>query len=280
MKTQIILSAAFAFCVFAAQAQTTDPARQNISGSDTLAGAMTDALTASGLNSVLNYVGGGSAVGEKAMLNGEQGIAPMSRPVKPEAMATAKTKNVTFIPHVIGLDGLGIFVNHSNPTRVLDLATLKSIFTCQITQWEQVAGSPFKGPIKVYRRNDVSGTTDLFKQLVGITGFGPCVSILAETTDIATKTSTETEAIAYAGLSAKRDTNHALALAKTSGTSYVEPTAANVRNFTYPLARKLFVYTISGATNPNKNEAAFMKYVLDRSFMDPILQDNEFITID
>jgi ABC-type phosphate transport system substrate-binding protein len=71
-----------------------------------------------------------------------------------------------------------------------------------------------------------------------------------------------------------------LNIAKDTTSQYVSPTAATVRNGTYPLSRKLYVYEATGARTANKVEAQLMELLLDRSFIDPIIQDHEFFTID
>ena len=252
----------------------------NISGSDTLGGVMTDAIIAAGLNQKIAYIGGGSGVGEKALANGEIAVTGMSREFKPEVIALAKSKGIEPVAHVIALDGLAIFVNKSNPLASVDFSTLIKIFSCEITSWNQVPGSGKNGPIKAYRRDDKSGTTDTFKSLVGIKTFGACVTILAETPDIADRTSTEAESIAYAGLSGKRDGNRTLAVASKAGSQAVEPNTTTIRNFSYPLARQLFVYEATGVKSAEGAELELLDYVLDRSFLDPIVQDHDFITID
>lgn len=250
-----------------------------ISGSDTMGGVMTDAIIAAGMDQAVGYVGGGSGVGEKALLNGEIGIAPMSREMKPEALAQAQASGVTPVAHVVALDGVAVFVNNTNGTPGLDLNTLARIFSCEITSWAQVPGAGKATAIHAYRRDDLSGTTDTFKSLVGIKKFGACVTVVHETADIAEKTATDADAVGYAGLSAKVENNRELAISK-SGTSYVAPTAATIRNETYPLARKLFIYEATGARTPNQVEAQLLEQLLDRSFLDPIVQDHDFITID
>lgn len=271
-------SISFLFVILALSTQ--GQAKHLFSGSDTLAGVMTDAIIAGGLEQQISYSGGGSGNGEKAIAAGEQGIAPMSREVKPEVLQQASAQGVTLVPHVIALDGLAIFVNKANMTQGLDIGTLRKIFNCELTKWEDVAGSSLRGKINVYRRNDASGTTDTFKHLVGVKQFGACVVIMNETADIAEKTSKEATAVAYAGLSAKTSNNHVLSIAKEGTANYVSPTAATVRSGAYPLSRKLFVYEATGARATNKVEAQLLDLILDRSFIDPIIQDHEFFTID
>ncbi len=250
----------------------------SIQGSDTLAGFVSDVIVASGLESKLVYQGGGSGKGEDALVNGQQGIAPMSREMKDEALAKAKAKGIKVIEHTIGLDGIAVFVNDGNSVKTLDLAQVKKIYSCTLTNWSQVGGQ--NQAIVVYRRNDASGTTDTFKTLVGIKEFGSCVKVVSETSDIAAFTSSNVNAIGYAGLSAGRDGNKALSLAKKEGGKAYVPTPGTIRNFNYPLARKLYVYEASGSVKPSAAEATLLGNMLDRSFADPLLQDNEFFTLD
>ncbi len=252
----------------------------SISGSDTLGGVMTDAIIAAGMNQKIAYTGGGSGVGEKAMANAEISITAMSREFKVEALDLAKTKGIVPVAHVIALDGIGIFVNASNPTASLDFVTLSKIFTCDITSWNQVPGSGKNGPIKAYRRNDQSGTTDTFKHLVGVKTFGACVTVVNETADIADVTGNDADAVGYAGLSAMNTKNHTLAIAQKAGQSVVLPNTTTIRNGSYPLSRKLYIYEATGSKTAAGVEQELLGYLLDRSFLDPIVQDHDFVTID
>lgn len=273
MKT--LISLAVFFLTINVNAQ-----KVNISGSDTLGGVMTDAIIAAGLNQKVAYIGGGSGVGEKALANGEITVTAMSREFNAAALDTAKANGIIPVRHVIALDGIAILVNNSNPTASMDFQTLVKIYTCEYTSWNQVPGSNKNGPIKAYRRDDKSGTTDTFKHLTGLKTFGACVTVLAETADVADRTSTESEAVGYAGLSGQKQDNRALAMAAKAGLTPIEPNTQTIRSETYPLSRKLFVYEASGSKSPAATEQELLDYVLDRSFLDPIVQDHDFITID
>jgi phosphate transport system substrate-binding protein len=274
MKKMILAALLTATTTVFAQTQV------SFSGSDTLGGVMTDAIIAAGMNQKITYTGGGSGVGEKAMINGEISIAAMSREFKVEALDIAKSKGIVPVAHVVALDGIGIFVNAANPVVSLDFTTLSKIYTCDITSWNQVPGSGKNGPIKAYRRNDQSGTTDTFKHFVGVKNFGACVTMVNETADIADLTATDVDAIGYAGLSAVNAKNRTVAMAQKAGQTAVLPNTTTIRNGSYPLARKLFVYEATGAKTVAGAEQELLEYLLDRSFLDPIVQDHDFITID
>lgn len=249
------------------------------SGSDTLAGAMTDAIIAAGMENQLQYAGGGSGTGEKNLISGDQGIAPMSREVNQAALDQLTAKGLGVKANVLALDGIAMFVKADSPAQTLDLPTIVKIYSCQVTRWEQIVPG-MTGEIKAYRRNDVSGTTDAFKHFTTLKAFGDCVKpALNETADISKVTSTDPLAIGYAGLSGKVAGNRELAVAKAGGAP-VLPTTATIRDFSYPMARNLYVYEITGAREPSAIEKEFLSYITDRSFMDQIMTAHEFITID
>lgn len=249
-------------------------------GSDTLAGAISDAILAAGMENQIQYIGGGSGNGEKGLIAGDQGIAPLSREIKPEVQQQLAQKNVSVTAYTLALDGLSIFVKANNVVPSLDLPTIVRIYTCEYTRWEQIPGSGVSGVIKAYRRNDASGTTDAFKHFTGIKSFGACVTMVAETADIADVTSRDPLALGYSGLSGQTANNRAVAIAARAGSPAVLPTTATVRDFSYPMARRLYVYIVSGAKAPNAVEQNFLSSITDRSFMDPIMQQHDFITID
>lgn len=255
-------------------------AKHQFSGSDTLAGVFTDAIIQAGMDQSIAYIGGGSGNGEKGLITGDQGIAPMSREIKPEAVAQLASQGVQVQSHVIALDGISIFVKKENNLPKLDFPTMVRIFTCEFTKWEQVAGSNLKGEIHAVRRNDASGTTDAFKSITGLKSFGACVRVLAETADIAEVTSRDVMAIGYSGLSGTTAHNRSVAISRDAAAAAVVPTTASIRNFSYPLSRKLYVYEVTGARSANAAEKQLLDSVLDRSFLDPIVQAHEFITID
>ncbi|MEN9824812.1 MAG: hypothetical protein RI953_557 [Pseudomonadota bacterium] len=249
-------------------------------GSDTLAGLMTDAIQAAGLQDEIQYAGGGSGKGEEAIVAGQQGIAPMSREMKKDAITKASAVGINLVAHPVALDGLGVFVNRANPVSKLSLPQVKAIFMCEVTDWSKVPGSNKSGPIEAFRRDDNSGTTDTFKSIVGIKSFGACVKVLPETPDIANETSSNPNAIGYSGLSATRDGNRPLSISKADGAGSYLPTVHNVRVKLYPLARTLYVYEATGSYTLNSAESKLLPQILDRSFMDPIVQQNDFITLD
>lgn len=108
-----------------------------IQGSDTLAGVITDAIISGGLDTETTCIGGGSSKGEKVVINGTQGLAPMSRMMKDSALSDASAKGISITEHVIGLDAVSVYVNSANSLASLDLETLRKIFICEVTKWDE-----------------------------------------------------------------------------------------------------------------------------------------------
>ena len=271
----------------------------DLRGSDTLFGAVTQAITALQLDPFLHYIGGGSGTGEAGLLAGTQGIAPMSRALSGAALTDLQNQGVTPVQNVIGLDGVSLFKKATDAETCIDIATIREIYLCHITDWRDVVArrpgcwlvprppDPEPWPITVYARNGLSGTTDTFKTLIGglpaTTADGnahwaACVHEVDTTDDIATHTSNEPGAIGFAGLSGGRPGNKALGVAVTATSTPVAPSQATIRNFSYPLSRRLFVNSVADGRFPSDAEQALLDGMLERSFMDPILTANEYIT--
>lgn len=251
-----------------------------LKGSDTLAGLMTDTIVAAGLEAEVNYLGTGSGNGEKALVTGEQAVAPMSREMKPEVLKSLEEKGLSVVGHKIALDAIAIFVKDQGSLPLeLDVDTVKSIFTCKITDWSAIPGSNKTGTIRVLRRDDASGTTDAFKHFTGIKEFGACVTAMGSTEELGEETSTDQQALAYTGLSGKRPANKILPLSSSAkNIGRTSPTVANIRSGKYPFSRYLFVYEVT--SNLSAPEKTLVEKLTDRTFIDPIVQNNGFITLD
>jgi phosphate transport system substrate-binding protein len=271
MKKTALFASIALFSAASGQASTA------IQGSDTLAGVITDAIISGGLDTDLTYIGGGSSKGETALISGTQALAPMSRAFKDAARGEAAKKNISVTEHVIGLDAVSLYVNETNAISSLSLEQIKGIYSCAITNWSDLGGT--NGAIAVYARDEFSGTTDTFKKLVGIAEFGSCVTAVTETSEIALRTSKDPLAVGFSGLSGKREKNRVVPLAATTGAQASLPTEANVRSKKYPLARELYVYEAGGALVPSAAENELIDLLLDPSFINPILRDNDFITL-
>jgi phosphate transport system substrate-binding protein len=147
---------------------------------------------------------------------------------------------------VIGLDGIAIIVNASNRVSALTMSQLRDIFSGKITAWNVVGGLPHG--IHVLARDAKSGTYDTFTALV--LEQSPLVPTALRFEDSALLSATvagDPDAIGFIGLPFVA---HAKALRIASGGSPVAPSKLTVGRESYPLTRRLFLYTAIVPANP------------------------------
>ena len=106
----------------------------------------------------------GSGNGAKSLINGTCDIATMSRSMKPEELAAARSKGLAPVPHVIALDGLAMIVNPANPVKSLTKRQIADIYKGAVTNWRQLGGPDAR--ILPVQRESNSGTQETFKELV------------------------------------------------------------------------------------------------------------------
>jgi len=158
--------------------------------------------------------------------------------------------------HVVALDGLAIIVHPNNPIKEMRVDQVREAFAGRLTDWSQLGGK--EGPIKLYGRDDKSGTFDSFKSMVLSDGS----SLAASTARFESSTALEKSvvndpaALGFVGFS-YITTSKALAVMAT-GTTPIKPDALSVSTEDYLLARRLYFYT---AAKASADVAAFIEFV-------------------
>src|SRR5213595_1802136 len=126
-----------------------------IKGSDTLGAKLVPQLAeqfkAQHPGTTFNIAAEGSTTGIAAIIDGTAQIGMASRPTKPEEVAAAKAKGVTFKETTVAWDGIAVIVNSANPVKALTKKQVEQIFTGDWADWSAVGGSG--GKISVYTRN-------------------------------------------------------------------------------------------------------------------------------
>src|SRR6202165_3946615 len=162
MKKLLLTLVAISATVSFAQADTLV-----IKGSDTLGAKLVPQLAeefkAQHPGTTFNIAAEGSTTGIAAIIDGTAQIGMASRPTKPEEVAAAKAKGVTFKETIVAYDGIAVIVNAANPVKGLTKKQVEQIFTGDVTDWSAVGGSG--GKISAYTRNTSSGTYSEFKEL-------------------------------------------------------------------------------------------------------------------
>jgi phosphate transport system substrate-binding protein len=179
----------------------------------------------------------GSGNGAKSLINGTCDIATMSRAMKPEEIAAARSKGVEPVVHVVALDGLAMIVNPANPVRTLTKKQIADIYKGFLTNWRQVGGPNAR--ILVVQRESNSGTQETFKELV--VGKHAHVAGGAETQSsngaVKNRVSLTRGAIGFIGLGFIDPSVKKIAV------EGVLPNYETVKSGDYPLSRPLYMVT-------------------------------------
>lgn len=206
--------------------------------------------------------GGGSGTGIASMINGTCDIAQSSRSMKDKEKTMALKKNRNPVEFVVGLDGLAVVVNPSNPVSQLTTDQLRDIFMGVVSNWKEVGGADL--PITLLSREVNSGTHVYFKEHVlrkgnekGPEEFAASSLLMASSQAIADEVAHNKSAIGYYGLGYVSAKQKALGVSQKGG-PYTKPGLETVKNNAYPISRPLFLYIIG---QPQGAVKAFMDFV-------------------
>lgn len=196
--------------------------------------------------------GGGTVSGVKALLSGEADIITASRNLKAEEVKELADKyGVIGISFSIAKDALSIYVNQNNSAKDFTLQQIKNIFTCNVTNWNEVGGNDY--PIKLIMRSPNSGTYLYFKEhVLGNDEYCNNAIVKSTTESIIEEVANDKNAIGYGGVGYSGRTIHA-------SINGIEPTEENVRNDSYPISRYLYLYTLS---SPSGKIREFINWVM------------------
>jgi len=224
------------------------------SGSTTvlpIAQAAAEAFMAKYPDTNISVRGGGSGVGAAALIAGSVDIANTSRAMKSKELMQAKSKGVNPVAYYVANDGIAIVVNKANSVKALTLKQLQQIYTGKISNWSQLGGN--NQPIVVVSRDVASGTYEVFndKALKGAKVIDSA-QMLASNNAVAQTVGDTPGAIGYIGLGYITAAVHVLSI------DNVIPTEQTVKNQSYKLSRKLYMYTNGKASG---NAARFIGFI-------------------
>lgn len=160
--------------------------------------------------------------------------------------------------HIIGLDGLAIITDIKNPVSKLSMEDLVKVFSGEVTNWSTLGGPDL--PIKVYARDENSGTWDSFKSMVldpAGASLLPAAVRLESSSQLSDDVAKEPGAIGFIGLPYVRRAR-LLAISATKTSKAILPTHFTVSTEDYPLARRLYFYLPQKNINVEAEE--FVKF--------------------
>ncbi|MBX9926353.1 MAG: phosphate ABC transporter substrate-binding/OmpA family protein [Hyphomicrobiaceae bacterium] len=194
----------------------------------------------------------GSSTGYRALKDKTAQIWMSSRPAVDKEISELKGQNIDLqgidSEHVVALDGLAVIVNKAMPIGALSIDEVTDIFSGKITDWRDVKDSGKTGPIKVYRRDDNSGTAATFKDMVlGKQSWSPKAVEFGDSTKLEQEVVNDVAAIGFIGLGYVQNTKP-LAIKTKCGMAY-KPDPFLIKTEEYPFSRRLFLYTMGQPSN-------------------------------
>jgi phosphate transport system substrate-binding protein len=235
-------------------------------GADSVEKIVEGTLPGENTPSAITVAAHGSATAFTALSERNCDIGMASRKIKPEEAAKLSSlgEMSSFTnEHILGLDGIAVIVNAANPANQMDKSTIMRIFTGDISDWSQVGAS--HGEIKIYARNDSSGTYDTFKSLV-LAG-KPLASAAQRIEDskvLSDQVAADPKGIGFIGLPYIQSAKPVAVSDK--GTQALLPTRLTVGTEDYLLSRRLYLYTPSNPANPYTRR--FIEFALSKKGQD------------
>ncbi len=224
--------------------------------------------------SVIHIAAHGSATAFSSLAEGICDIGMASRRIKPDEVAKLASlgdMSSADSEHVLGLDGIAVIVNPANPVNGLAKGQIMQIFSGEFSDWSQVG--PLPGPIKIYARDDKSGTYDTFKSLVlGGKNLAPSAQRFEDSNALSNAVANDPNGIGFIGLPYIRRAK-ALAVSE-KGARPLLATPLTVATEDYPLSRRLYLYTPSNPSNPFTRK--FVEFALSKQGQD-VVGDTGFI---
>lgn len=199
--------------------------------------------------------GGGTGVGIKNIAEGNSEIGMASREVTSDEISQFGDK---FEENMVGYDGIVIAVSKQISEAGVTALTkdqVKEIYNGEINNWKDLSGPDEQ--ILVVAREQGSGTRDTFNEdIMGdkkaeTPGVG---TVAGSNAEIRTALTGSDSAIGYLGFSYAED--GAVGVTTLDG---VKPTSETIKDGSYELARKLYLYTFG---DTSKGAQAFIDFMM------------------
>ena len=207
---------------------------------------------------VIMVTGGGSGTGIAALINGTTDICQASRAMRTDEKLKLRDRYQTMGTEIpVAKDGLTVYVHPANPVKELTIAQLRDIYLGTTTNWKQVGGKD--ATIILYGRENSSGTYGYFKEhVLDNRDFSERVQTLPGTAAVVNAVSKDPNGVGYGGAAYAKGVRE-VGLKKDNKSPAVLPSAATVRDSSYPLSRYLYFYM---RRKPEGDARKFVDWVL------------------
>jgi phosphate transport system substrate-binding protein len=217
---------------------------------------------------------GGTGVGIVDAAEGRSDIAMASREIQLAERQRYETPTTRFKVIPVGFDAICLVVSpevYDSGVTTLTREEVKQIYAGDITNWDELGGPDME--IFVIGRKPGSGTRDTFLEAIFGSKESETPGVIIESADsseVKTAIQGSDNAIGYMGYSyVMRGDTRVISL------DGIAPTVENIKNGTYPIARKLYFVTLG---EPAVGARAYIDYVLSQEGQQ-IAAENGFIPI-
>lgn len=220
----------------------------------------------------VNVKSGGSGVGIVDLAEGRADIAMTSRDLKPQERQRYESPRTRFAEQVIGYDAICLVISpavYDFGVTALTRDQVRRIYSGSIVNWAELGGPNME--IFAIGRRPGSGTRDTFNEIIMGSREAETPGVAydsGESSEVKFSTQRSDNAIGYMGYSFVMRGD-----ARVISLDGIDPTIENIKNGSYPLARKLYFVTL-GQTSPGAG--AFIDYILSPEGQQ-IAIDNGFI---
>ena len=194
--------------------------------------------------------GSGSGTGIKALIDGTTNIATSSREAKDNEITNGKAKGVTLEAHRIAFDGIVPIVHPSNKLSDITTEQLRDIYNGKIKVWKDLGGPD--RPIAVVSRDTSSGTYEVWEDKVLKKDRTDAILVASNGQAVQTVARNRV-ALGYIGIGYA---DKSVKVLKVNGKTATEE---SVRDFSWPIARPLLMYTNG---KPTGAAAKFIDFML------------------
>jgi phosphate transport system substrate-binding protein len=172
-------------------------------------------------------------------------------------------------------DGIAVIVNKNNETDKLSKDQVRKVFAGEIVDWKDVSKTK-SGKIKVYAREQGSGTLDFFNETIGLKDkIVNSAERISDSTELSKKVSSDDNGIGFIGLPYILSSK-ALALSDGDSAALL-PTAFTVATQDYLLSRQLYLYVPQNSKN--SATAKFLEFSLSKDGR-KIVAEQKLVSLD
>lgn len=218
-------------------------------------------------NKRVQVTGGGSGTGIAALINGTTDIGASSRTLKDIEIKKIQNRFQSTVMEIANSkDGIGVYVNDSNPVKELTLDQIKDIFTGKINNWKEVGGKDAK--IIRYSRESNSGTYVFFKEnVLKRMDYAADAQNMPGTAAVINSIGKDPNGIGYGG-AAYGSGVRMVFVKKDANTPGYQATEENVASGKYPISRNLYYYTAKKNYDNDVRVKEFVAFVCSKQGQD------------